>query len=328
VACQIAGNFAFTARVASAQNVNQWTKAGLMIRGSLGTGARHVSLFATPTSVKGVAFQRRLIANGITVSTPGPAKAPPVWLKLTRTANEISAYAREVITGPWVLIGRETIALPYVVRVGFAVSSHVDGTLATATFDRVTLDRFPPLNAVGDIVPSGIPSPPSGSTTGDGVNIALNGSGADIWGTADAFHFNFASWPGDGTITARVRTIENTNVWAKAGVMFRDMTHGADAQHVMVIVSPGKGIAMQYRSTVGGASANAALRPGTAPEWVRLTRKGNTFTGYSSDDGLTWTTLGSVSITMRFQLGVGLAVTSHDASTLATATFDDVSVRP
>jgi hypothetical protein len=107
--------------------------------------------------------------------------------------------------------------------------------------------------------------------------------------------------------------------------MFRE-SRDPGSRHAMLIVSPGKGVAMQYRGTTGGASANVAIRAGTAPEWLRMTRRGNTFTGYASDDGITWTTVGAIAIPMAAQASAGLAVTSHDASRLTTAVFDNTAI--
>jgi hypothetical protein len=118
-----------------------------------------------------------------------------------------------------------------------------------------------------------------------------------------------------------VRSIENTHAWAKAGVMFRESL-AAGAKHVMVIVSPGRGMAMQYREQTGGLTANAALAAGRAPKWLRLARAGNFFTSSSSEDGVTWQPLGSVTVPMGAQVLAGLAVTSHDNSTLAQGHFD------
>jgi hypothetical protein len=94
----------------------------------------------------------------------------------------------------------------------------------------------------------------------------------------------------------------------------------------MLVVTPGHGVAMQYRSTAGGASQQVRAVSGTAPEWVRLTRIGNTFTGYASENGTTWRTIGSVTITMAGDAYVGMPVTSHDDTTLATAFFESVSL--
>ena len=155
----------------------------------------------------------------------------------------------------------------------------------------------------------------------------MRGSGADIWGTADAFRFFYRPWSGDGTITVRVSDIEHTHDWAKAGVMFRE-TLAPNARHIMAIVSPGKGVAVQYRGAPGATSANAALAAGAAPEWLRLTRTGSTFTALISEQGTTWRTLGSWLLPMTSSVYVGLPVTSHDNATLATATFDNLDVTP
>jgi hypothetical protein len=48
-------------------------------------------------------------------------------------------------------------------------------------------------------------------------------------------------------------------------------------------------------------------------------------TGYTSSNGSAWTTVGSVTIAMASTVQIGLAVTSHDNSKLATASFDNVA---
>ena len=69
----------------------------------------------------------------------------------------------------------------------------------------------------------------------------------------------------------------------------------------------------------------AQVASASAPYWVRLVRSGNTFTGYSSADGVTWTQVGSINLTMASSATAGLAVTAHNNSVLNTATFDSVS---
>jgi regulation of enolase protein 1 (concanavalin A-like superfamily) len=288
-----------------------------MVREGLAAGSRHASVFATPTAVKGVAFQRRPTTNGASVHTSGPSTAPPVWLRLLRTGDRIGAYYRLSSTGGWTSIGSQTLAgLAGVVQVGLAVSSHVDGRRAMATFDNVTIAEVDPYS-IADVGAVGMRGTWSLGENG----LSIEGSGADIWGTADAFRYYYRLWSGNGTITVRVDGVENTHAWAKAGVMFRE-TLAAGSKHVMAIVSPGKGVAVQYRGATGGTSANAALAPGTAPEWLRLTRSGNTFTAFASEDGSSWRTLGTTTVTMGADILVGLPVTSHDNAMLATALFN------
>ena len=329
---RIAGaQFSLTARVASIENLHRWVKAGIMVREDLSPGARHVSLFATPGTDRGLAFQRRLTPEGFSEHTAGPLLAPPVWLRVGRNGDTVTAYYGTSSRGPWHVVGRQVVpGLRTALYVGLAVSSHVDGTLATARFDNVTYETGTFLNRAQDVGHVGQP----GSTTYDGVVYELQGSGADIWGTADGFHYAYtwgyySPWS-INSITARVRSVENTYPWAKAGVMFRELsgsqpTPEANARHVMVVVTPGRGIAMQYRGTTGGPSVQLAVRPGTAPAFVRLTREGHTFTGATSPDGVTWHQLGRVTLPDLFA-EPGLAVTSHDNTTRATATFDEVRV--
>ena len=196
----IDGDFEFTARVASVENVHQWTKAGLMIREGLSPSDRHAFVFATPAGMHGVNFQRRTATGGLSVHTSGPFVDAPVWLRLRREGDLITAFAGESATGPWTTIGTEMLAgLASGVRVGLAVTSHVAGTLALATFDGVSLEPF------GATLPSGwtsadvgaISLPGSASST-DGTAFTVRGSGADIWGTSDAFHFTYRRLPDAG----------------------------------------------------------------------------------------------------------------------------------
>lgn len=164
-----------------------------------------------------------------------------------------------------------------------------------------------------------------GSASGTGNAFTVTGSGADIWGTADAFRFVYQAMSGDGTIVARVASVQHVADWTKAAVMMRAaLTPGS--MQAMMLVSANKGLAFQRRVTANGLSTNTSGGSGYAPYWVKLTRAGNVFAAYKSADGLTWTLVGSDTIAMPTTIYVGLAVTSHLAGTLATATFDSVAV--
>ena len=172
------------------------------------------------------------------------------------------------------------------------------------------------------------PQPPSVCPAVSVAELAsVVGSGADIWGTADAFRYTYRLASGDCDITARVTAIDNTNVWAKAGVMIRE-TLTAGSRHAMVVVTPGSGVSFQRRTATDGASAHTTTGGLAAPYWVRLTRVGDVFTAYRSADGVTWTTIGSATIPMASDVAIGLAVTSHSAGALCSATLDNITVTP
>jgi hypothetical protein len=58
--------------------------------------------------------------------------------------------------------------------------------------------------------------------------------------------------------------------------------------------------------------------------WVKLVRAGQLVTASVSIDGVTWTTVGQDTVALSGAVWAGLALTSHDASRLASATIDNV----
>jgi hypothetical protein len=158
----------------------------------------------------------------------------------------------------------------------------------------------------------------------------LTADGADIWGTSDQFHYAYQTLSGNGSIVARVQRVDNTNAWAKAGVMMRN-TLDADSMHAFVCVTPGNGAAFQNRPTTGGSSLQVNYTGYTAPHWVRLDRSGSTFTGYHANDvgGVAgpWYQIGDpCNISMNTNVYIGLALTSHTTGAVTTGEFTDVSM--
>ena len=118
-------------RVASVQHTADWTKAGVMMRESLAAGSRNAMMLVS--AAKGLAFQRRTSTNGASVSTSGLAGAAPMWVKLTRAGNTITAF-RSTDGASWTTVGSDTMTMASTIYVGLAVTSHLLGAPATATF--------------------------------------------------------------------------------------------------------------------------------------------------------------------------------------------------
>ncbi|HEU5396082.1 MAG TPA: hypothetical protein VFV81_02875, partial [Verrucomicrobiae bacterium] len=153
----------------------------------------------------------------------------------------------------------------------------------------------------------------------------LVAAGADIWGRADAFHFADTMMSGDGEIVARVKTLQFTDPWAKAGVMCRADLDPA-ARHVLMAVTAEGNSTFQER-TAARARCDATTGPtAKVPCWVKLVRSGDIFTGYISNDGQHWQAVGSSTNAMPKKICVGIALTSHNTSALNSALFDNVSV--
>jgi len=151
--------------------------------------------------------------------------------------------------------------------------------------------------------------------------FTVNGAGADIFAGNDSFHFLRRNWTGDGVLVARVLALDGSDAWAKVGVMFRETT-ATNSRYAFSFLTPGNGTAFQLRTT---ASLNTNIAGRTAPYWVELVRRGDSFTSFTSPDGTTWTQLGAPTDNpMASGLSAGLAVCSHATGTLNTARFDHV----
>ncbi len=153
----------------------------------------------------------------------------------------------------------------------------------------------------------------------------MTGSGADIWDNADQFHFAFKEITGAGTIIAKVESLENTDPWAKAGVMIRD-TLGPDSRNITLLVTPENGVRFQYRSRTDGSTDRKFVEGITAPQWVRLERTtGGLVRAFYSADGTAWTLLNMTVMSMDMPVYIGLALTSHNVDATCEAKFSNVS---
>jgi len=162
----------------------------------------------------------------------------------------------------------------------------------------------------------------------------MTASGADIWNDTDEFHYAFKTLSGVGTIIAQVLSVDNTDPWAKAGVMFRD-TLEPGSKFAAVYITPGNGCRFQARvDTDAAATSDTSVVTSeqtsiTAPYWIKLERDfaGN-FRGYYSSNGSTWQAMSwnPQNIMMSSNIYIGLAVTSHNAAATCEAKFSNVTI--
>jgi ABC-type transport system involved in multi-copper enzyme maturation permease subunit len=178
----------------------------------------------------------------------------------------------------------------------------------------------------------------------------------------DSFSFVHQPLAENGSITVRVTSLtglystgaiqagqgaqagmhKGLQPWAKAGIIVKENTRQGSA-YAAIMVTGSHGVRMQYDYT-----HDTAGRPGgvsaASPRWLRLTRSGDTLTGYESADGTHWTKVGTASLAgLPATVQAGLFATSpaysHVTSqhlgggsatgdpALATALFDHVSLQ-
>jgi regulation of enolase protein 1 (concanavalin A-like superfamily) len=161
----------------------------------------------------------------------------------------------------------------------------------------------------------------------------MSGGGTDIWNTADQFRFASKQLNGDGTLVAKVESVGNTDPWAKAGVMIRESTDPG-SRFAAVYATPGNGVRYQARM-LNAAAATSDTSVATTeqmalktPVWIKVERKGSSFSCFYSTDGANWTTMSWNPQTINMPAGavcIGLAVTSHNATATTTAVFSNIS---
>jgi ABC-type transport system involved in multi-copper enzyme maturation permease subunit len=154
-----------------------------------------------------------------------------------------------------------------------------------------------------------------------------HGPGGQV--VSDSFYFVHQSLTGDGSITARVTSLtgEHANLtggpaqvgtgamvpglasWAKAGIIIKRGTHQGSAYAAMMVTG-GNGVRMQYNYT-GDSPGMPGKVSAAHPRWLRLTRSGDTITGYDSADGTNWTQVSTVRLTgLPATVQVGMFATS------------------
>jgi regulation of enolase protein 1 (concanavalin A-like superfamily) len=325
----MSGDAQIVARVTGLQNTNTYAKAGVMLRESLSAGSAHVILDVRPDG--SIEFMKRSSTGASTTWLAGGTQAFPAWLKLTRSGSTITGFVSANGT-TWTTVGTTTLSIATAANIGLAVTSHNASALNTATFDNVTVTAGPPPPPPPP--PPPLPSPwtnqdvgsvgIAGSASYSSGTFTVTGAGADIWGTADGFQFVSHPLSGDGQVVARVASLQNTNTYAKAGLMLRATT-AAGSAHVILDVRPNGSLEFMTRSVTGGSTAWLSGGTQAVPAWLKLTRTGNTITGYASANGTTWTQIGSTTTSIPTSALIGLVVTSHDTSVTNTATFDNVA---
>ena len=172
-------------------------------------------------------------------------------------------------------------------------------------------EDVPPARALKGLDIGDVGSAGSTTVNDETGQCTVAGSGADIFGESDQFHYAHMPWSGDGQIVARVTKIEDTHKHAKAGVMFRE-TLDADAANVVMEIEASAGAEFQLRKSAGEKTSYKGTGGIKAPYYVLLVRSGNTFTGYRSADGKKWIEQSSATVPMAKKIYVGFSVTAHN----------------
>ena len=182
-----------------------------------------------------------------------------------------------------------------------------------------------PVGQFGDHSDVGRVSTPGHVEFADGA-YRVTASGANIWGSADAFHYAWSERSGDLHVAADI-AFEGAggDPHRKAGLMIRqNLTPGSAYADVMV---HGDGmVALQYREVQGGPTRQIVSAV-AHPRRVRLEREGDfVYFSVAGPDGVLHHAGGSFRIAFKDPYLVGLALSAHDDAVSETATFSHVEL--
>ncbi len=168
----------------------------------------------------------------------------------------------------------------------------------------------------------------AGSASQDsGGGWTVSGSGADIWGTADSFQFVHTTSDTSSILNAWVSDLQNTNTYAKAGVMVRGSVD-ASAMTAIFDIKPNGDLEFMVRSSDGASMQFVKGIVGYGfPVNLQLSWSNGIVTAsFRNDSASNFIPLASASLPLSSPPEVGLAVTSHDQSQLATAHFSQLNL--
>ena len=191
----------------------------------------------------------------------------------------------------------------------------------------VTSQPLPMLWLDQDIGLAGV----TGSASYANGTYTVQGAGGGITGSSDSFHFVYQSLSGNGTIVARVVSLQggSGNTYPTAGVMIRETLNTNSTLAYTDYVQSYAGVYFTYRTTTGASYGESNPKGVPLPYWLMVVRSGSTFSSFIALDGVNWVQMGtSQTINMAQTVYIGLAVTNGSNTGLATATFDSVSVNP
>jgi TolB protein len=154
----------------------------------------------------------------------------------------------------------------------------------------------------------------------------ITGSGTDIWGKADQFHYLWREMSGNFAVTATAQFLTEGNEHRKASIMLRQSLD-TDSPFVHLVIHGNGMPGVQFRNAKGDNTNTVDLPiegPGTFK--LKLVRQGATITVWVAKNGAALREIGHTENQLGSPVLVGLGVASHTQTATNTVLFSDVSV--
>jgi hypothetical protein len=167
-----------------------------------------------------------------------------------------------------------------------------------------------------------------------GQQFGISGAGADLFSNSDAYSTVYLKGAVGATSTVDTKVVlqQGLTGFGKAGIIVRNDATGSGTtpEGVVLFASPSGGIQLEWTND-GGNFVNAVTpangtNPFALPVWLKLERTGDSYTGYYSNDGKGWYTVGTATVSAQAATqDAGIFVTSHATGTPAQVVFNGLT---
>jgi outer membrane protein assembly factor BamB len=313
------------------------TQAGLMMRQSLDPASPYYAV--TFTQENGLAIQYRYALGGIsTTQVQVETDLPPRYIEIRRIGDWFIAESSSDGVSYAIIPGSQVyLPMPVAALAGVATATNASESSGIAVYDAANIGSpasaplYPPCPVGWNCGDIGDP-PVAGTQVYDGTAWTVQSIGQNMyWSDWSQARFMWRPVTGDSSFSVRVvdQSAESnpgatgmiTGPWSKAGIMLRQGLDPQSPFYLAALTTSGQGVHVQYRSALGTPALEPAVYYSPLPTYLQVERQGDTFTTFTSADGVQWSPVAgsSVTVTMSGTVLGGWAVTSGVAS------FDSIS---
>ncbi len=313
-----------------------WSRVGIMLRSSLKTDARHVSI-----ALNGNRNFESLIRSkdGAKVATKSAApKVASGYLALEKLGDTI-ALSYSVDGSKWTTLQTTKVAFGSKFLVGIQIGSETNGKLSSSVVEVVESRNFKfgyrahipgdPSHfdfATKSALTGPMKSPGKHSFNSQTGLYSISASGLGFEPVKDALRLSYLEKSGDAEIVVRIKSFKGDASLARAGLTIRQSL-AADSRHATIAVNGKNSVESLYRAQDGKTvttHSGAPFAPGT---YLRIRKSDDKISLGHSANLKDWTTLNQIQIDFGPTYLIGLVIGSQADGKLSTATLELVDFK-
>ena len=333
------GDFRFAVRVHDFNPDASWARAGIMVRSSLATNARHASMVMN--GVKKFETLIRSKDGAALASKSGASFSSGGYLAAQKTGNTVTlSYSTNGAS--WTTLSTTTIDFGSSFLVGLTIGSQADGNLSGAVMEVVDTQNFEFGGAVGSSSDTTAPAFTDFSTQSSLIG-SMNKAGAHTFNAqtgayqisasglgyetySDELRYSYLKKSGDAEFIVRVNDFVPDASWARAGIMIRQSLDPKSKHASMVVNGTGAAESISRASNGGGivSKSGPAFKKGSL---LRLKKTGSTLELSYSANGTDWSLVNKLTISFTDAYYLGFTIGSQSDGKLSSAAFEVVKMQ-